>query len=104
MTKKVVWLVLSCLMVLSLVVASCGGDEDTGGTVTTTDKGQTVTVGGDDDDTPAGDDDEPAVVPSGDPQYGGTLTLPQNADPSFDLISFGATTPQEHAHQSRFQG
>ncbi|UCD08453.1 MAG: ABC transporter substrate-binding protein [Dehalococcoidales bacterium] len=103
MAKKVIWLVLSCLMVLSLVMVSCGGDEDTGGTVTTTDKGQTVTVGGDDDKTPI-DDDKPTIVPSGEPQYGGTLTLIQGADPSFDLISFGATWPQEHAHQRMYDG
>jgi len=28
MKRKVVWLLVSCLMVLSLVLASCGGEEE----------------------------------------------------------------------------
>ena len=50
--KKFVWLI-SCLMILSLMVVSCGGEEEAGGTVTTEDQGQTVTVGGDEGETPA---------------------------------------------------
>lgn len=105
MTKKIVWLVISCLMVISLVMASCGGDEDTGGTVKTEDKGQTVTTGGDDEGKEMLVEGEKEIIkPSGDPQYGGTLTLALNADPSFDLISFGGTWPQEHAHQRMYDG
>ena len=105
MVKKMVWLVVSCLMALSLIVASCGGEEDTGGTVKTEDKGQTVTTGGDDEGKEMVIEGEKEIIkPSGDPQYGGTLTLALNADPSFDLISFGATWPQEHAHQRMYDG
>ena len=39
MKRKVIWTVISCIMVLSLMIASCS-TEDTGGTVTTEDKGQ----------------------------------------------------------------
>jgi hypothetical protein len=46
MIKRVVWLLVSCLMVLTLVLTSCESKTDTGGTVTTEDTGQTVTVGG----------------------------------------------------------
>ena len=31
MVRKMLWLLVSCLMVLSLVIASCGGDEPDGG-------------------------------------------------------------------------
>jgi hypothetical protein len=48
--KRVVWLLVSCLMVLTLVLASCESDTGTGGTVTTEDKGQTVTVGGEEEE------------------------------------------------------
>jgi peptide/nickel transport system substrate-binding protein len=72
--KKFVWLI-SCLMILSLMVVSCGGEEEAGGTVTTEDQGQTVTVGGDEGETPAGNGGESTVVPSGEPQYGGTLSV-----------------------------
>ena len=34
MTKKIVWFIVSCLMVLTLVLASCESDTDTGGTST----------------------------------------------------------------------
>jgi ABC-type transport system substrate-binding protein len=52
--KKIVWLVVSCLMALSLILVSCGGDEGTGGTTT-------------------GSSDEP--------QYGGTITTRELSDP-----------------------
>ena len=56
--KKIVWAVVSCLMVLSLVVASCGGEEGV-----------------------KEDEDEGVVIPSSDePQYGGTITMRLGSD------------------------
>ncbi len=103
MAKKIVWLLVSCLMVLSLVMASCGEAEETGGAVTQEGTGQTVTVGAEEEEEKVVEEEE-VVVPSGEPQYGGTITLPLTADADFDLISFGATWPQEQAHQRMYDG
>lgn len=71
MVKKLVWMVISCVMVLSLITASCGTD-DTGGTVTQEDEGQTVTVGTEEEKM---DEKEETVVSSDKPEYGGSITL-----------------------------
>ncbi len=63
MAKKIVWLVVSCLMAVSLVVASCG---------------------------PAAEEEEEegAFLPPDEPKYGGVLNLAINADTSgFDPYS-----------------
>ena len=39
MLKKVIWILISCLIVLSLVMASCSSNEDTGGKVIEEDTG-----------------------------------------------------------------
>ena len=49
--KKIAWLIMSVMIVLSLVLVSCGTTEDTGGKVTEEDTGQTVTVGGEEEKT-----------------------------------------------------
>ena len=71
MMKKLGWMVICCVMVLSLIIASCG-TEDTGGTVTQEDTGQTVTVGAEEEETRT---EEETVVSSDKPQYGGSITL-----------------------------
>ncbi|UCC16723.1 MAG: hypothetical protein JSU58_10225, partial [Dehalococcoidales bacterium] len=76
MMKKFGWMVLSCVMVLSLVIASCE-DKDTGGTVTQEDKGQTVTVGTEEDKV---EEKEEIVTSSDKPQYGGSITLMMGLD------------------------
>ena len=78
MIKRIVWLLISCLMVLTLVLSSCESDTDTGGTVTTEDKGQTVTVSGDEDrEEPAA----PSVTVDPDkPQYGGRMIILASGD------------------------
>jgi peptide/nickel transport system substrate-binding protein len=79
MIKRVVWLLVSCLMVLTLVLASCESKTDTGGTVTTEDQGQTVTVGGEDEGmtTPG----KPSVTVDPDkPRYGGRLVILTGSD------------------------
>ncbi len=82
MLKKYLLLVISCLMVLSLVIASCTSDTDTGGKVTEVDKGQTVVVSGDDDDGDVGTSG-PITTVTADPdkpKYGGTLVILASSD------------------------
>ena len=83
MIKRVAWLLVSCLMVLTLVLASCAEETDTGGTVTTEDKGQTVTVGGEEDDVSTGPGTATTVGEEQNrPQYGGRLTFPAPSAPT----------------------
>jgi peptide/nickel transport system substrate-binding protein len=73
MAKKIVWLLVSCLMVLSLLIASCD-TPDTSGTVTTEDKGQTVVVGEEEEEM--AQPGKPSVTVDPDkPVYGGRLTI-----------------------------
>ena len=77
--KKIVWLTISIMMVLSLVMVSCGTSEDTGGKVTEEDTGQTVTVGGGEETTGEVEGGEGPSASTG-PLYGGTLRLAQIQD------------------------
>ncbi len=81
MAKKYLVFMISCLMVLSLVIAACD-TKTTGGTVTTDDKGQTVVVGGDDDVKDVGESGPIADVEADTdkPKYGGILTLIRGTD------------------------
>jgi peptide/nickel transport system substrate-binding protein len=74
--KKIVWLVVSCLMVLSLIVASCGG----------------------------GEGEEEVKTVSEKPEYGGTINLALIEDPRWDIISFGGSWPAEQIHQRMYDG
>lgn len=86
MAKKIVWILISCLMVLTLVLASCDSDGDTGGTVEVEGDTKTVSTGGDDEKEPDEIDIKetgPEVTEEKDtdrPQYGGTLTYLVNTD------------------------
>jgi peptide/nickel transport system substrate-binding protein len=103
--KKIVWLVVSCLMTLSLVIASCGGAEETGGKVTQTGTGQTVTVGGEEKEiTTETGQEEVVKVSTEAPQYGGTITIASPGDPDFDLLGWFASSPQHIAHNSIWDG
>ena len=121
MKKKAIWLVISCLMVLSLAVASCSSNTtSTGGQVTNQDQGQTVTSGGStsggsvttsggtttggSSSTGSSSTGTATTTTSNTPQYGGTLTCLLTSDPLWDLISFGATWPQEMSHQRLVDG
>jgi peptide/nickel transport system substrate-binding protein len=104
MTKKIIWLVVSCLMALSLVVASCGTEKETGGTVTTEGTGQKIVTGTEEEKVTDEKEKEEVVVPSDKPQYGGTITLALTADPNWNLLGFGATWPQEQVNQRMFDG
>ena len=81
MIKRVVWFIVSCLMVLTLVLASCE-EADTGGTVTTEDQGQTVTVGGEEDVATGPGTATTAGEEQNRPQYGGRLTFPAPSAPT----------------------
>jgi peptide/nickel transport system substrate-binding protein len=80
--KRVVWLLVSCLMVLTLVLASCESDTGTGGTVTTEDKGQTVTVGGEEEEVTQPGTATTVGKEQNKPQYGGRLTIATIAAPA----------------------
>jgi len=68
MTKKILLLLVSCLMVLSLVIASCGDKEET----PTTEK-PTTNIG---ETGPSAE----VEVDENKPQYGGTLVILRNSD------------------------
>ena len=76
MKKKISWLVVSCLMVLSLVMVSCGGGEEEEGGTPSSEK----------------------------PVYGGTVSLALGAEPDFDVISFGGSWPVEQEFQRMYDG
>lgn len=80
MVKKLIWLVISCLMVFTLVLASCETTPQ-GGTVTTQDKGQTVSVGGEEEkvDTTKGTATSATKDPDK-PRYGGKLVILTGSD------------------------
>jgi ABC-type transport system substrate-binding protein len=76
MQKKIIWLIVSCLMVLSLVLASCGEAEE--------EEEEEVTPPGEEEEiiTPPSEEEE-VVTPGGgnwwdylgEPEYGGILTF-----------------------------
>ncbi len=78
MAKKIVWLLVSCLMVLSLMIASCSNDGE-GGKVTTDGEGETVKVST--GETPVDSGPTTSVIADTDkPQYGGRITILTNTD------------------------
>jgi len=88
MAKKILWILISCLMVMTLVLASCSSD-NTGstGSVTSEDEGQTVSTGGGDTGDTGGTieitEEGPEVTTPTDtskPQYGGTLVYLAGSD------------------------
>ncbi len=82
MIKKMMWIFVSCLMVLSLILASCSTTESTGGVeedegndkviITETETGTGTTGGGGGGVQPSSDE----------PQYGGTLTIRSAVQPT----------------------
>ena len=69
MTKKIVWLALSCLIVLALVLASCGPAEEEEEVVTEEEEEEVVTEEEE-------EEEEEIVTPAAEePIYGGTMTV-----------------------------
>jgi peptide/nickel transport system substrate-binding protein len=76
MKKKVVWILVSCLMVLSLVIASCGREEEEEAKITE-EGGQVITT----KEKEEVEEEEEEVAPGPEvPQYGGTLNMMQGLD------------------------
>lgn len=87
--KKIVWILISFVMVLSLVIMSCG-TEDTGGTVTQEDEGQTITTGTEKENEEEEKEGDGIVTSSNEPQYGGTLNICVTSEsPRGDLMGLG---------------
>lgn len=73
MTRRIVWLVLSCLLVVALALASCGPAE------VEEEEGKTVVGKVEEEEE---EEEEAAVEPvSEEPQYGGTLTVVRTLEP-----------------------
>jgi hypothetical protein len=96
MKSKITWLVLSCLLVLSMVLASCGTKTTPTTTTTTTPttKPTTTTI------TTTKPTTTPTTTTTGGkwwdkygvPQYGGTITFRNTGDPVyFDVTQTTAT-------------
>ena len=126
--KKLLWVVISCIMVLTLALASCSNaTSSTGGTTTTSSGNDQVVIT--ESNTPSGgsssgstassssgttegsavynqDTTDTQVQKSSDqPQYGGTLNLLMaTSEPQFDLINWFSTAPQHLMTQSIWEG
>jgi peptide/nickel transport system substrate-binding protein len=84
--KKIIWISISLLMVLSLVIASCGPKEGEEAKITE-EGGQVVTTKGEEEK-----EEEKDIVSPGPevPQYGGTITLANEWENNpGDLLYFG---------------
>jgi peptide/nickel transport system substrate-binding protein len=86
--SKIIWMLVSCLIVLSLVIASCGPKEKEEAKITE-EGGQVVTTKGEVEE--AEGEEEEIVTNKDIPQYGGTLTLTQSSnvtgwDEAFTMI------------------
>jgi peptide/nickel transport system substrate-binding protein len=71
MKKRIIWPIISCLMILSLVIASCGTKENEEAKVTE-EGGQVITTKGEAEEG-VGVEEE-GLLPPEVPKYGGTLT------------------------------
>jgi peptide/nickel transport system substrate-binding protein len=86
MTKKIFGLVVVCLMVLSLLLPSCGEEADQEATVVTTGGGTTTTTTTT-TETEEEEEEEEVTVDPNDPQYGGTIVLGKGSNwQDFDEI------------------
>ena len=97
MKKKIVWMLVSCLMVLSLVIASCApkaeeaAKEEEAAKVTTKEEA-------------AKEAEEEVVAPTAEvPKYGGTITLIAFGD-YWDLLALGKGLPHQLAFNRLWDG
>jgi len=77
MGKKIVWLVVSCMMALSLVMTSCGGAEEEEEEVVVEEEEEEVVVEEEEEEVVVEEEEEEeeVVVSEDKPQYGGWLTV-----------------------------
>ena len=96
MKKKIIWFVVSCLMALSLVMASCGPAEEEEAEVEVGE--EEVEVG----EVEVGERKEEVVAATEEPEYGGIFTSAMTADTSnwdattnFDLLGWQISITNE---------
>ena len=99
MGKKIIWMLVSCLMVLSLVMASCGPAEEEA----EVEVGEEEVEVGEEEVTVEEEEEEEVVVPSGEPQYGGTITLAVERD-YWGLLDLGHGLPNLLSHTHLWDG
>ncbi|MDH5696270.1 MAG: ABC transporter substrate-binding protein, partial [Dehalococcoidia bacterium] len=97
MRKKIVWMLVSCLMVLSLLIASCGPEEE----AEEKEVGKATVV------TAEEEEEEEEVVEAGPevPVYGGSLTLAMGLDVN-DFVPWNlwASAPVQQCHEWVWNG
>ena len=100
MKNKIVWVVVSCLMVLSLLIVSC--EEETKKTTTVDEGDDEVKITVSEDTSMVDDDEDDKVVetPKG-PQYGGTVKIatqfePRRFDESHGFLTDATTMKLTH--------
>jgi peptide/nickel transport system substrate-binding protein len=106
--RKIIWMLVSCLMVLSLVIASCGPKVEEEAKVTQQGTGQTVTTGGEEgtiNETAKTGAKTEEVTSSDKPQYGGSITLAMNRDVNdFLPWSLAPSTPVQQCNDWIWNG
>ncbi len=103
MRRNILWIIVSCLMALSLLMVSCGQEEveeESGkGIVVKTEKQEQV-----EEQEEEVQEEEEEVVVSDEPQYGGTISLVMTLDPTFDLLGLGKNAGHLLSHQYLWDG
>lgn len=93
MKKKIIWLIVSVLVAVSLVMASCGGEEEEETEVTIPTEEPEVTVPTEEPEVTVPEEGEWWVEAFGEPQYGGTLSYRLTRDVSNFDPYYGASPP-----------
>ncbi len=86
MIKKIVWLVMSCLMVLSIVITSCG-PKPTEEVEVKEEGGQVVTTKEQEEEEVVEEEEEGILVPEV-PKYGGMFTMTGGESTHFDSMKY----------------
>ncbi len=101
MARKIIWLLVSFLMILSLVMASCGQKAAEEAKVTEEEEGKVVITEKEKEE----EKEEEVVQPSSDePQYGGTLTIPLSYEMAWNGPLRLPSTPHELTHNHLWDG